>query len=135
MQIMKISCSRLAWNSSDCFESFSPLNVTEGVITTWSNRMKFRLAIDLYKANDSLVQHKEIYRAVFTWLSKVIEELVWFWFYYALWLASVFTLVLVLRQSSENRSIKHYITSIIHNLTNIGIKILTISFDLQTKKK
>ena len=35
----------------------------------------------------------------------VIEELVWFWFYYALWLASVFTLVLVLRQSSENRSI------------------------------
>ena len=45
-------------------------------------------------------------RAVFTWLSKVIEELVWFWFYYALWLASVFTLVLVLRQSSENRSNK-----------------------------
>ena len=45
-----------------------------------------------------------LYRAVFTWLSKVIEELVWFWFYYALWLASVFTLVLVLRQSSENRS-------------------------------
>ena len=44
------------------------------------------------------------YRAVFTWLSKVIEELVWFWFYYALWLASVFTLVLVLQQSSENRS-------------------------------
>ena len=43
------------------------------------------------------------YRAVFTWLSKVIEELVWFWFYYALCLASVFTLVLVLRQSSENR--------------------------------
>ena len=40
----------------------------------------------------------------FTSLSKVIEELVWFWFYYALWLASVFTLVLVLRQSSENRS-------------------------------
>ena len=35
----------LAWNSSDCFESFSPLNnvVTEGVITTRSNRMKFRL--------------------------------------------------------------------------------------------
>ena len=28
----------------------------------------------------------------------------WFWFYYALWLAGVFTLVLVLRQSSENRS-------------------------------
>ena len=45
------------------------------------------------------------FRAVFTWLSKVIEELVWFWFYCALWLASVFTLVLVLRQSSENRSI------------------------------
>ena len=44
------------------------------------------------------------YRAVFTWLSKVIEELVWFWFYYALWLVSVFTLVLVLRQSSENCS-------------------------------
>ena len=45
-----------------------------------------------------------VHRAVFTRLSKVIEELVWFWFYYALWLASVFTLVLVLRQSSENRS-------------------------------
>ena len=30
--------------------------------------------------------------------------LVLVWFYYALWLASVFTLVLVLRQSSENRS-------------------------------
>ena len=28
----------------------------------------------------------------------------WFWFFYALWLACVFTLVLVLRQSSENRS-------------------------------
>ena len=28
----------------------------------------------------------------------------WFWFYYALWLVSVFTLVLVLRQASENRS-------------------------------
>ena len=28
----------------------------------------------------------------------------WFWIYYALWLASVCTLVLVLRQSSENRS-------------------------------
>ena len=28
----------------------------------------------------------------------------WFWFYYALGLAGVFTLVLVLRQSSENRS-------------------------------
>ena len=35
----------IAWNSSDCFESFSPLNnvVPEGVITTWSNRMIFRL--------------------------------------------------------------------------------------------
>ena len=35
----------IAWNSSDCFESFSPLSnvVTEGVITTRSNRMKFRL--------------------------------------------------------------------------------------------
>ena len=31
------------------------------------------------------------------------------WFYYALWLASVFTLVLALRQSSENRSIRMYI--------------------------
>ena len=31
------------------------------------------------------------FRAVFTWLSKVTEELVWFWFYYALWFASVFT--------------------------------------------
>ena len=30
----------IAWNSSDCFESFS---TTEGVITTRSNRMKFRL--------------------------------------------------------------------------------------------
>ena len=37
----------IAWNSSDCFESFSPLNndVTEGVIMTRSNRMKFRLKI------------------------------------------------------------------------------------------
>ena len=35
----------LVWNSSDWFESFSPLNndVTEGVITTRSNRMKLRL--------------------------------------------------------------------------------------------
>ena len=35
----------IAWISSDCFESFSPLSnvVTEEVITTWSNRMKFRL--------------------------------------------------------------------------------------------
>ena len=34
----------LAWNSSDCFESFSPLrSTTEGVITTRSNRMKFRV--------------------------------------------------------------------------------------------
>ena len=34
-----------AWNSSDCFESFSPsiLSTTEGVKTTRSNRMKFRL--------------------------------------------------------------------------------------------
>ena len=40
----------LAWNSSDCFESFSPLNnvVTEGVITTRSNRMKFRLTECLF---------------------------------------------------------------------------------------
>ena len=38
--------------------------------------------------------------------------LVWFWFYYALWLASVFTLVLVLRQSSENRSISHIYTTL-----------------------
>ena len=30
--------------------------------------------------------------------------LVLVWFYYALWLASVFTFVLVLRQSSEKRS-------------------------------
>ena len=30
----------IAWNSSDCFESFS---TTEGVITTRRNRMKFRL--------------------------------------------------------------------------------------------
>ena len=40
----------VAWNSSDCFESFSPLNslnddVTEKVITTRSNRMKFRLQL------------------------------------------------------------------------------------------
>ena len=37
----------LAWNSSDCFESFSPLNndVTEGVITTRGNRMKFSLPL------------------------------------------------------------------------------------------
>ena len=38
--------ARVAWISSDCFESFSPLikDVTEGVITTQSNRMKFRLS-------------------------------------------------------------------------------------------
>ena len=37
----------IAWNLSYCFESFSPLNndVTEGVITTRSNRMKFRLTL------------------------------------------------------------------------------------------
>ena len=42
--------SKLAWNSSVCFESFSPLNndVTEGVITTRSNRMKFRLKVSLF---------------------------------------------------------------------------------------
>ena len=41
--------SKLAWNSSVCFESFSPLNndVTEGGITTRSNRMKFRLKVSL----------------------------------------------------------------------------------------
>ena len=33
-----------------------------------------------------------VYRAVFTWLSKGIQELVWFWFYYALWLATLFFL-------------------------------------------
>ena len=44
-------------------------------------------------------------RAVFTWLSNWDWFWFWFWFYYVLWLASVFTLVLVLRQSSENRSI------------------------------
>ena len=39
--------ARVAWISSHCFESFSPLSidVTEGVITTRSNRMKFRLSI------------------------------------------------------------------------------------------
>ena len=38
--------ARVAWISSDCFESFSPhsIDVTEGVITTRSNRMKFRLS-------------------------------------------------------------------------------------------
>ena len=49
-------------------------------------------------------------RAVFTWLSKGNWFWFWFWFYYALWLASVFTLVLVLRQSSENCSIRMYIS-------------------------
>ena len=41
--------SKLAWNSSDCFESLSPLNndVTEGGITTQSNQMKFRLKVSL----------------------------------------------------------------------------------------
>ena len=44
-------------------------------------------------------------RAVFTCLT-VERDWFWFWFWfcYALWLASVFNLVLVLRQSSENRS-------------------------------
>ena len=37
--------SELSWISSDCFESFSPL--TEGVITTRSNRMKFRLGLNV----------------------------------------------------------------------------------------
>ena len=60
------------------------------------------------------------YRAVFTWLSKVIEELVWFWFYYALWLASVFTLVLVLRQSSENRSISVIVNRWLTLISNIS---------------
>ena len=44
-----LKCHRgifLAWNSPDCFESFSPLN-TEGVITTRSNLMKFRLAFSV----------------------------------------------------------------------------------------
>ena len=38
--------ARVAWISSDCFESFSPLSrdVTEGVIMTQSNRIKFRLS-------------------------------------------------------------------------------------------
>ena len=41
----RASTRRLSWISSDCFESFSLLSnvVTEGVITTRSNRMKFRL--------------------------------------------------------------------------------------------
>ena len=42
----------LAWISSDCFESFSILSnvVTEGVITTRINRMKFRLRLfTIYK--------------------------------------------------------------------------------------
>ena len=37
----KTTALPIAWNSSDCFESFSPLN--KGVIMTRSNRMKFRL--------------------------------------------------------------------------------------------
>ena len=38
--------ARVAWISSDCFESFSPLSrdVAEGVIMTQSNRIKFRLS-------------------------------------------------------------------------------------------
>ena len=49
--------NELAWNSSDCFESFSPLNnvVTEGVITPRSNRMKFRLKMD---RNPPITNHK-----------------------------------------------------------------------------
>ena len=48
----------------------------------------------------------------------------WFWFYYALWLASVFTLVLVLRQSSENRSIINQSCEIIKLLTNKKLEIV-----------
>ena len=45
----------IACNSSDCFESFSPLNnvVTEGAITTRSNRMKFRLGASIYQNSSS----------------------------------------------------------------------------------
>ena len=68
-----------------------------------------------------------IFRAVFTWLSKVIEELVWFWFYYALWLASVFTLVLVLQQSSENRSIDTSFCCSERFFFSIGIRRCEIS--------
>ena len=49
----------------------------------------------------------------FGWLVYVL----WFWFYYALWLASVFTLVLVLRQSSENRSNSFRISKLLMLIT------------------
>ena len=53
--------TNVAWISSDCSESFSPLSndVTEGVITTWSNRMKFRL------------QETFVYAGFLCWLSQV----------------------------------------------------------------
>ena len=43
--IQTTTTTNLVWISSDCSESFSPLSndVTGWVITTWSNRMKFRL--------------------------------------------------------------------------------------------
>ena len=43
--IQTTTTTNVAWISSDCSESYSPLSndVTEGVITTWSNRIQFRL--------------------------------------------------------------------------------------------
>ena len=54
----------------------------------------------------------------------------WFWFYYALWLASVFTLALVLRQSSENRSIT-YIT----HLKDIDIRKDITTIEAEKRKR
>ena len=58
-----------------------------------------------------------------------MEELVWFWFYYALWLASVFTLVLVLRQSSENRSKYQQYVQSIHRNQGIHVASLILNAD------
>ena len=85
---------------------FLPLHLTDMTLFSefyGSSPVIFRYCINVFFVTKNVLA-SICDRAVFTWLSKVIEELVWFWFYYALWLASVFTLVLVLRQSSENRS-------------------------------
>ena len=52
----------------------------------------------------------------------------WFWFYYVLWLASVFTLVLVLLQSSENRSIGEPYFQ--HSSSRRGLSLGELQFEL-----
>ena len=60
--------SVLAWNSSDCLESFSPL--TEGVITTRRNRMKFRLLSSsiLFRSSPSTTKLKNAFFVHFSFV-------------------------------------------------------------------